>query len=135
MYISPPYFFPICLIIPVPVTPQSSILQSITNNFFYIGYFSSSSFFLYVIFTSRPLLHKKWAAQFDFVRTHRTPLSYLCPSSAIQNPAGYAHARHPSSPPATIGMPRLPAMIVNHNRRIIFCSIDRQSELIYVEMS
>lgn len=48
-----------CLIMPVPLTPQSRILQSITNNFFYSGFISSSSFFLCVHFHVPPIFAHK----------------------------------------------------------------------------
>lgn len=47
------------LIMPVPPIPQSGILQSITNNFFYSRFISSSSFFLCVHFHVPPIFAHK----------------------------------------------------------------------------
>jgi len=60
-------------------------------------------------------------------------------SICAHSPPGVELFMHPlplhPAPSHTSSMPKSAAMIVNHNRRIIFCSIERHSELIYVEMS
>lgn len=87
-----------CLISPVPVTPQSNILQSITNNFFYIGYFSSSSFFLCVHFHVPPIFAQKVGGTIRFCAHSSHTAELFMPLISSADPRGLRPCQAPLIP-------------------------------------
>lgn len=88
-----------CLIMPVSLTPQSSILQSITNNFFYSRFISSSSFFLCVHFHVPPIFAHKVGGTVRFCAHSSHTAELFMPLISNADPRGLRPCLAKPSPP------------------------------------